>query len=85
VIVPRLNHVLWAGCRDYQTSAESPTDGTVRGAFTYRFCKALRRAGKDITRRKLDSLVSADLRRDHFDQVPQLEGTSGVIDEKVFT
>ena len=35
--------------------------------------------------RRLDSLVSADLRRKGFAQVPQLEGTTASIDEKVFT
>lgn len=85
VIVPGLNHVLWAACRNYQTSAEAPIEGTWRGAFTYYFCKALRRAGKSITRRRLDALVSADLIGGRFRQVPQLEGTVGSMNEAVFT
>lgn len=85
VLVPGLNHVLWAGCRDNQTSAEAPIGGVVRGAFTYCFCQALRRAGVAVTRRRLDSLVSADLRRMGYSQVPQLEGTAASIGERVFT
>lgn len=85
VIVPGLNHVLWAGCRDNQTSAEAPIGGVMRGAFTYCFCQAVRRAGATVTRRRLDGLVSADLRRMGYSQVPQLEGTKASISEKVFT
>jgi metacaspase-1 len=85
VIVPGLNHVLWAGCRDNQTSAEAPIGGVVRGAFTYCFCLALRRAGVLVTRRRLDALVSADLSRMGYSQVPQLEGTNVSLGERVFT
>jgi hypothetical protein len=85
VITEGLNHVLWAGCRDYQTSAEASIGGVIRGIFTYTFCKALRRAGLGVTRRKLDALVCADIRRMGYSQVPQLEGTKRSILEKVFT
>lgn len=85
VEVSQLNHVLWAGCRANQTSAEAVIDGSVRGAFTYYFCQALRRAGLDITRRRLDSLVSADLARNGYGQVPQLEGSRASLGELVFT
>lgn len=85
VLVPGLNHVLWAGCRNYQTSAEASIAGVYRGIFTYCFCKALRRAGAGVTRKKLDALVSADIRRMGYSQVPQLEGTKASITEKVFT
>jgi hypothetical protein len=85
VIVRGLNHVLWAGCRDYQTSAEASISGVYRGIFTYCFCKALRRAGVGVTRNKLDALVSADIRRMGYSQVPQLEGTARSIAERVFT
>jgi hypothetical protein len=85
VIVKGLNHVLWAGCRDYQTSAEAPIRGVWRGVFTYNFCKALRRAGVGVTRKKLDTLVCADVSRMGYSQVPQLEGTKKSLAEKVFT
>ncbi|MBI5864461.1 MAG: caspase family protein [Planctomycetes bacterium] len=85
VIVPGLNHVLWAGCRDYQTSAEAPIAGVHRGVFSYCFCKALRRAGAGVTRKKLDALVSADISRMGYGQIPQLEGTAASFAERVFT
>jgi hypothetical protein len=81
----KLNHVLWAGCRDNQTSAETTVAGSVRGIFTYCLCRALRRAGTGVTRRKLDALVSVDVRNMGYSQVPQLEGTKRALDEKVFT
>lgn len=84
-IVPGLNHVLWAACRDYQTSMETRIGGTVRGVFTYCFCRALRRGGAGVTRRRLDSLVSADIAAMGFAQVPQLEGMRASVDQRVFT
>lgn len=85
VMVPGLNHVLWAACRDYQTSAEAPIGGAWRGVFTYCFCRALRRVGPGITRRRLDGLVSADVRALGYSQVPQLEVSGASVDESVFT
>jgi hypothetical protein len=85
VVVAGLNHVLWAGCRDYQTSAEAPIGGVWRGVFTSCYCRVLRRAGVGITRQRLDTLASADIRRMGYAQVPQLEGTRASIGERVFT
>lgn len=83
--VPGLNHVLWAGCRDYQTSGEAPVGGVVRGLFTYAFCKCLRDVDVGITRAQLDANVSALLAHMGAAQVPQLEGTRASFAEKVFT
>ncbi|MEI6333902.1 MAG: caspase family protein [Methylococcaceae bacterium] len=83
VVVPGLNHVLWAGCRDNQFSGEGQIDGVVRGFFTYQFCKVLRGAGLSITRRRLDAQVTLNLK--NSGQTPQLEGTLASINEKVFT
>lgn len=85
VLVPGLNHVLWAGCRDNQTSAEAPIGGVWRGVFTYNFCKALRGAGVAITRRRLDAQVTVNIRGMGYGQVPQLEGTTTSLGQKVFT
>lgn len=85
VPVARLNHVLWAGCRDNQTSAEAPIGGQWRGVFTYNYCKALRGAGPTVTRRRLDSQVSINIRNMGYAQVPQLEGTLASLGERVFT
>ena len=85
VVVPGLNHVLWAGCRDNETAGEGNVGGVIRGYFTYCFCKVLRRACAGITRRRVDGLVAADLRRMGVRQRPQLEGTVASINERVFT
>lgn len=85
VAVPGLNHVLWAGCRDNQTSAEAPVGGVWRGIFTYNYCKALRGAGLNVTRRRLDAQVTVNVRGMGYAQVAQLEGTRIALDEKVFT
>lgn len=81
----QLNHVLWAACRDYQTSAETQIGGVWRGVFTYCYCRALRRAGLGIIRRRLDELVSVDIKGLGYNQVPQLEGSPKSLDQKVFT
>jgi hypothetical protein len=73
VLVPGLNHTLWAACKDNQTSEETMIEGRVRGVFTYHFCQILRRTSGAITRAKLDRLLSAAIKRDGFAQVPQLE------------
>jgi hypothetical protein len=85
VVVERLNHVLWAGCRDNQTSAETLIGGIYRGVFTYNFCKALRGAGPAITRLRLDAQVTVNVRGMGHSQVPQLEGTKASLSERVFT
>lgn len=84
VEVPGLNHVLWAGCRSNQTSSEGSIQGVYRGVFTYTFCKALRRAGTSIARKRLDAIVSADIKKLGYAQIPQLEGTRSSLGEKVF-
>lgn len=84
-VVVGLNHVLWAGCRDNQTSAETLIGGVYRGVFTYCYCKALRGGGLLLTRRRLDSQVTINVRGMGFGQVPQLEGTRASLAEKVFT
>lgn len=85
VVVPGLNHVLWAACRDNQTSAEAKIGGVYRGVYTYNFCKALRGAGVTVTRQRLDALVSANVRGMGYSQVPQLEATVASMAERVFT
>ncbi len=85
VVVPGLNHVLWAGCRDNQLSGEGPIDGGIRGFFTYCFCKALRATYPNVTRGRLDSIVTPAVKAKNTSQTPQLEGTTASINEKVFT
>lgn len=85
VLVPGLSHVLWAACGDNETLGEGDIGGVIRGYFTHCFCKVLRRAGVNITRRRVHDLVAADLAWMSVSQHPQLEGTAASIDEKIFT
>ncbi len=85
VVVPGLDHVLWASCRDNQTCAETTIGGAVRGVHTYCWCKVLRRAGTGINRNRLDSLVTGYVRTLGYSQVPQLEGSERLIKSRVFT
>lgn len=85
VIAPNMNHVLWAASRDNQTAAEAPIGGVTRGLFTYCFCSSLRNAGINVTRRRLDSLVSGALATHGASQRNQLEGTFRSLLEQIFT
>ncbi len=69
-----MGHVLLAGCRENQTSADAFISGGFNGAFTYYLCKHLRDTGGQITRAELLRRVRASLRFNGFSQVPQLEG-----------
>jgi hypothetical protein len=84
-IVPTLNHVLWAGCKDNQTSGEAKIGGVTRGFFTYCFCKCLRASGPSISRRSLDTAIAACLDKIKAGQTPQLEGTKASMAGNVFT
>ena len=84
-VAPNINHVVWAGCRDNQTSAEASIGGVYRGLFTLNFCKVLRGAGVTITRKNLDAQICRNIKAMGYSQVPQLEGTAASLAEKVFT
>lgn len=84
-----VNHVLWAGCKDNQTSADAYINGAYNGAFTYFFCRHMRDTGGRISRKELLSRIRQSLRHDNYSQVPQLEaeatrqkGLSLTINEK---
>jgi metacaspase-1 len=68
-----MNHVLWTGCRDNQTSADAMIDGHYNGAFSYYFCKHVRESGGNISRADLLFRVRNSLKYNKYDQVPQLE------------
>lgn len=84
VEVPNLNHVLWAGCRDNQTSAEKKINSVYRGVHTYCFCQCLRRLGLGITRRQLDKALTLAVKNQGVSQIPQTEGSKKSLGEKVF-
>jgi hypothetical protein len=68
-----LNHILWAGCKSTQTSADALIGNTYNGAFTYYFCKHIRDTQGKIDRDALLKRVRASLTFEGYSQVPQLE------------
>ena len=68
-----MNHVLWSGCRDDQTSADAFIGGDFHGAFTYYFCDSIRQTGADAKALAVIRTLHDRLRDERFDQVPQLE------------
>ncbi|MGE5362759.1 MAG: caspase family protein [Bacteroidota bacterium] len=80
----KLNHVVWTACRSDQTCEETMIEGQVRGVFTYQMCQVLKRTNGNITRQRLNSLVSAAIARSGFTQVPQLEITNKQLLDKPF-
>ncbi len=67
------NVILWAGCRDNQTSADAYIGGSYHGAFTYYWVKETVAAKNKITRAELLKKVNQDLLANHYTQVAQLE------------
>ncbi len=74
-----MNHVLYSGCKSDQTSADAWIDNEFHGAFSFYFCRQVRKLGADADQAKLIDAVQRDLSGARFTQVPQLEpsGTSG--------
>lgn len=68
-----LNHVLWAGCKDNQTSADAEIDGRYNGAFSYYFCKHIRESRGNVTRSELHNRIKNSLAYNRYTQIPQLE------------
>jgi metacaspase-1 len=79
-----LNHILWAGCKDSQTSADAEIDGRYNGAFTYYFCKHIRESRANITRSDLHSRVLNSLSFNRYNQTPQLECKNTLKSENIF-
>lgn len=67
------HHILWAGCRADQTSADAKIGTTWHGAFTYYFCKELRASKNKLARKDLLKKVKTDLKKNGYSQFPQLE------------
>jgi len=72
-----VHHVLWAACRDDQTSADAHIAGGYHGAFTYYFCKELRQCKNKLSRSELLGKIRQDL-KSSYNQVPQLESEATV-------
>ncbi|HLF85855.1 MAG TPA: caspase family protein, partial [Nitrospiria bacterium] len=79
-----LNHVLWAGCKDNQTSADAMIGNSYNGAFTYYFCRHIRDSQGKLNRAELIRRVKASLRHEGYSQIPQLETPEGRAKETPF-
>jgi hypothetical protein len=84
IVVSKMNHTLWAGCRDNQLSYEADIDGVRRGIFTYNFCQILRKRNGQIERDKLYKLLNAAIQRSGYPQNPQLETSKPELRDKLF-
>jgi hypothetical protein len=78
-----VHHILWAGCRADQTSADAKIEGTWHGAFTYYFCKEMRKSKNKLSRLQVLKKVVADLKAGRYSQIPQLEGEATVRKSKI--
>jgi metacaspase-1 len=67
-----IHHILWAGCRYDQTSADALIDGKWHGAFTYCLCQAMNE-NSTLPRKDILKKVRACLKKGHFTQIAQLE------------
>ncbi len=85
VPVSRLNHTLWAGCKDNQLSYESSVSGQVRGHFTKELCKVLRATSGNITRRLLDQQVQRALANYGNNQTNQTESKTAEFSQRIFS
>ena len=68
-----VHHILWAGCRSDQTSADAKIGTTWHGAFTFYFVKELRASKNKLARKDLLKKVKASLKSNDYEQFPQLE------------
>jgi hypothetical protein len=80
VVTADIPEVLVSGCRATQTSADAHIGGSYNGALTYNLVAVLREARGKITFRELHRRTLLRLKRDRFDQVPQLEGVAAAFD-----
>jgi metacaspase-1 len=85
VPVAGLNHTLWAACKDNQVSMEATIAGSVRGYFTYYFCKILRATSGNITRRLLDAQTANALAAAGVAQINQTESLAAEFSQRIFT
>ncbi|MEO8047784.1 MAG: caspase family protein, partial [Nitrospirota bacterium] len=75
-----IREMLITGCRDTQTSADAHIGGSFNGALTYYLVESIKEANGELTNRELQQRTSAKLKREDYDQVPQLEGQRASFD-----
>jgi hypothetical protein len=80
VVEANIAEVLITGCRDTQTSADAYIGGSYNGALTYSLVSTIRTAKGKLSNRELHAGAISYLKREDFDQVPQLEGRKAAFD-----
>lgn len=75
-----VHHILWAGCKADQTSADAHIGDSWNGAFTYYFCQVMRECNNRLSRKKVLKKVREYLREGQYTQIPQLECEATVRD-----
>lgn len=71
--VPGQHNALWSACQPNQVSWELDIDGAVRGAYTYTFCKILRRSNGNINRQDIFQIARTTMSNEGYEQIPDLE------------
>lgn len=84
VPVTAMNHVLWAACKDSQTSWEVISGGKYRGLHTLYLCWALRNYPA-YTRNQIDARITPLVTAVISTQEPQLEGNITELNQLPFT
>lgn len=79
------NHILLAACTSAQEAQEKRFDGQARGAFSYYFAEALKRADWKLTYREAHQDTLIRLRDHGFVQIPQLEGPEELLNRQLFS
>lgn len=74
VVHADIPEMLITGCRDTQMSADAYIDNNYNGALTYYLVQSIKDAEGQISYRRLHARAANKIRRNGFDQVPQLEG-----------
>jgi hypothetical protein len=68
-----MKHVLLAGSKDTQTSADAYIEGDYHGAFTFYLCKIVENVGREADHQDVIRQVRSSLADQQFTQIPQLE------------
>jgi hypothetical protein len=76
-----INWIVISGCGEHQTSADAYINGRYNGAFTYYALKALK---EGQTYQEWFTEITKYLPGNGFEQAPELEGLSGLLNRKVF-
>jgi len=80
----KMNHALFAACKDSQVAMEGNVGGVTRGYFTHNLCKILRATNGEIKRSVLDTQISNALAAMGAAQINQTEGKTRELNQIIF-